>query len=48
MEQEKKKAQLEEPSLKDREAPKKVVSLSAQISCEAELALGKEKANAQR
>jgi hypothetical protein len=48
MEQEKKQAQLEEQSLKEKEPPKKIVSLNANISCDAELSVGKEKANAQR
>jgi hypothetical protein len=48
MEQEKKQELLEEQSPKDGEAPKKIISLSADISCEGELAVGKEKVDVQR
>ena len=48
MEQEKEQELLEEQSPKEGEAPKKIISLSAGISCEAELTVGKEKSDAQR
>jgi len=49
MEQEKEQEPLEEQSPKDGEAPKKIVSLSADVSCDAYLSVGgKEKSDAQR